>query len=106
MNLRISVVCAVAALFCCSFGAACADEFTERCAVLSEQATINVVYRDSPVASDTTRSTSELNRMGGVAAGEYHNIYGLTFAKPLFVMRVAPRAFVNADGRICAVPQI
>ena len=107
MNFRISAICAAAALACCSLtGAAYADEFAERCALLSQQETINVVYRDSPVAGDTTRSTSELNRMGGVAAGGYHNIYGLTFAKPHFVMQVTPRAFIDDDGRICALPQI
>ena len=107
MNLRVALLCAAAAqLYCSLTGAAYADEFAERCALLSQQRTINVAYRDSPVASDATRSTSELNRIGGVAAGEYHNIYGMTFAKPQFVMQVTPRAFIDADGRICALPEI
>ena len=47
-----------------------------------------------------------MNRIAGRPAGDYHNVYGLTHAKPDFKMQVAPRILVADDGRVCAVPDI
>ena len=83
-------------------GAAFADDFSARCSELPQQAKIAVTFRDRPVDSDDTRTIQELNRIAGRPAGDYHNVYGLTHAKPDFKMQVAPRILVADDGRVPA----
>ena len=83
-----------------------ADDFAERCAQLPQQVKITVVFRDRQVMTDGTHNIQELNRMSGKPAGEYHNVYGLTHAKPDFRLQVAPRGVADAGGRICAMPDI
>jgi hypothetical protein len=87
-------------------GTALADDFTARCAELPQQAKISVTFHDRQVESDNTRTIQELNRIARRPAGDYHNVYGLTHAKPDFRLQVAPRILVTDDGRACAVPDI
>jgi hypothetical protein len=87
-------------------GGARADDFAERCAQLPQQIKITVVFRDRQVTTDGTHNIQELNRMSGKPAGEYHNVYGLTHAKPDFRLQVTPRGVADGAGRICAMPDM
>ena len=87
-------------------GGAHADDFTERCAQLPQQAKITVVFHDRQVIADDTRNVQELNRMSGRPAGDHHNVYGLTHAKPVYRLQAAPRTIADGGDRICAVPDI
>jgi len=94
-------------LLCCECAAAAqTSDFAERCAQLPQHAQIAVTFQDRQVATDDTRNLQELNRISGKPAGDNHNVYGLTHAVPNFRMRVTPRAVVDSDGRICAMPDI
>jgi hypothetical protein len=87
-------------------GGAHADDFAARCAQLPQQEKIAVVFQDRRVMTDDTRNIQELNRMSGKPAGDYHNVYGLTHAKPSVSVQVALRAVADGGGRICAMPDI
>jgi len=87
-------------------GGARADDFTERCAQLPQQAKITVVFHDRQVIANDTLNVQELNRMGGRPPGDLHNVYGLTHAKPVYRLQVAPRTLADGGDRICAVPDI
>ncbi len=93
-------------LYSALFGSALADDFAARCAELPQQARIDVTFRDRPVDRDDTRSVQDLNRIAGRPAGDYHNVYGLTHARPEFRLQAAPRALADDNGRVCAVPDI
>src|SRR5258706_11789185 len=83
-----------------------ADDFAERCAQLPQQAKIAVVFHDREVTTDNSHTVPELNRMSGKPAGDYHNVYGITHAKPSFRVQVAPRMLADHTRRICAIPDI
>ena len=83
-----------------------ADDFAERCAQLPQQAKIAVVFHDREVTTDNSHTVPELNRMSGKPAGDYHNVYGITHAKPSFRVQVTPRMLADDAGRICAMPDI
>jgi hypothetical protein len=44
--------------------------------------------------------------MSGKPAGGYHNVYGLTHAKPYFNVSVVAQAISDGRGRVCAIPDI
>ena len=83
-----------------------ADDFAARCAQLPAQVRISVTFQDRQVETDDTRSCQALNRIAAKVAAENHNVYGLTHVVPVFRMNVAPRAVVDGDGRICAMPDM
>jgi hypothetical protein len=83
-----------------------ADDFAGRCAQLPQQAKIAVVFHDREVTTDTSRNVQELNRMSGKPPGDYHNVYGITHAKPSFRMQVTSRMVADDAGRICAIPDM
>ena len=97
---------AVLLLCCLTAAGARADEFSDRCAALPQQANITITFKDREVLSDNSRTIQELNRIAGKPPGDYHNVYGLTRAVPDLRMRAAPRSITTNDGRICAVPDI
>jgi hypothetical protein len=85
---------------------ASAQDFRERCAQLPQQVKVAVVFRDRQVTVDETRSVQELNRMSTRPAADYHNVYGVTYAKPGFRLLAAPRMLDDGSGQICALPDI
>ncbi len=44
--------------------------------------------------------------MSGKPAGDYHNVYGITHAKPSFRVQAAPRMIADDTGRVCAMPDL
>lgn len=85
---------------------ASAQDFAERCAQLPQQVKVAVAFRDRTVIVDDTRSVQELNRMNVRSAVDYHNVYGVTYAKPGFRLLVTPRAVEDGNGHICALPDM
>jgi hypothetical protein len=82
------------------------DEFTDRCAGLPQQVKVDVVFQDRDVMTDVTRNVQELNRIAAKPAGDHHNVYGVTHAKPTFRLTVTPRAITDGGARFCATPDI
>jgi hypothetical protein len=87
-------------------GSASAQEFAERCAQLPQQAKIAVVFLDQQVLTDDTRSMQQLNRLNTRGTADYHNVYGVTYAKPAFRLVATPRMVGDGAGRICALPDM
>jgi hypothetical protein len=101
LGLRISLL-----LSAMIAGVAPAQDFAERCAQLPQQAKIAVVFRDRQVLTDDTRSMQQLNRLSARATGDYHNVYGVTYAKPGFRLLASARTVDDGGGHICALPDI
>jgi hypothetical protein len=87
-------------------GYARADDFSDHCVLLPQEANITVVFHDRDVMTDDTRNIQELSRIAGRPPGDNHNVYGVTHAKPTFRVRVAPRVIAGNDGHVCAMPDI
>ena len=83
-----------------------AQDFAEQCAQLPQQAKEAVAFHDRQVIIDDTRSVQDLNRMRVRAAADYHNVYGVTYAKPGFRLLVAPRTVEDGSGHLCALPDM
>jgi hypothetical protein len=98
--------CLAAALVYLGTSCVSADDFTERCNNLSRQLQVSVTFEDRHVVTDETRDVEALNGLSGKRAGENHNVYGLTDAKPTFRMSVIPRGVADSHGRFCAIPDI
>lgn len=91
-----------------ALGAMAADraDFEERCARLSADAKISVLFEDKPITKDNNRSLAELKRLSGSKSSQYHSILGLTHAVPAAKLDLTPNLLTDANGRICIVPSL
>jgi len=83
-----------------------AQSVAERCQALASQAQIQVVFDDTPVTRDDSRTLDELRRLSQSAASPYHRILGLTHAEPSSRLVVQVHSLQHADGKVCAVPAV
>jgi len=80
--------------------------FEDRCARLAAEAKISVVFEDKQVNRSDSRSLSELKRMSGSRANQYHSILGLTHAVPSAKLDVTPNILTDEHGKLCVVPSL
>ena len=82
------------------------DTFKERCNNLASQSQIEVVFEDSLVKRDDSRTKEELGRLAQSNQNPNHIVLGLTHAEPFANSLVTTQFLADQDGITCAVPSI
>lgn len=101
MNLLVATL-----LLFCSVAATADTGFIIACEKLAAEADIRVLFEDSAVTRDDSRSVEVLKRLSKSGPTPHHSVLGLTHAEPTASLDVTPRILTDFDGRVCGVPSL